>query len=45
MAMDKALGLDVSSVKLADTFTQTYAQNANKTEGTTVTTKAAGAAG
>ncbi len=45
MAMDKALGLDVSSVKLADTFTQSYAENANKTEGTTITTKAAGANG
>jgi len=44
-AMDKALGLDISKVKLADTFTQTYAQNANKLEGTSITTKAAGANG
>jgi NitT/TauT family transport system substrate-binding protein len=45
MAMDKALGMDVSSVKLSDTFTQSYAENANKTEGTTITTKPAGANG
>ncbi len=44
-AMEKVLGVDVGKVKLADTFTNTFAMKANKLEGTTVTTTPATAAG
>ena len=41
-AMEKLLGVDVSKVTLADTFTNSYAMKANKLEGTSVTTTPAG---
>jgi NitT/TauT family transport system substrate-binding protein len=44
-AMEKALGVDTSKVTLANTFTNKYAEAANKLEGTTITTKEAGANG
>jgi NitT/TauT family transport system substrate-binding protein len=44
-AMEKVLGLDVAKVNVADTFTNTYAEKANKTEGFTPQTSPAGAAG
>ena len=45
LAMEKVIGTDVSKVKLADTFTNEFAIAANKKEGFTATTPAAGAAG
>ncbi|MGN6606442.1 MAG: ABC transporter substrate-binding protein [Jatrophihabitans sp.] len=45
LAMEKIIGTDVSKVNLADTFTNTFAMQANKTEGFTPTTSPAGAAG
>jgi NitT/TauT family transport system substrate-binding protein len=44
-AMEKLLGVPVDKVTLADTFTNTYAMEANKVEGTPVTTTPAGGAG
>ena len=44
-AMEKSIGPDVSKVTLANTFTNDYATQANKTEGTNMTTTPAGAAG
>jgi NitT/TauT family transport system substrate-binding protein len=44
-AMEKANGVDTSKVKVADTFTNEYAQAANKLEGTSVTSKPAGSDG
>jgi NitT/TauT family transport system substrate-binding protein len=44
-AMEKALGVNVSKVKVGDTFTNTYALKANKLEGFTVQTTPAGSAG
>ena len=44
-AMEKSIGTDVSKVTLANTFTNDYATQANKTEGTNMTTAPAGAAG
>ncbi|MDL9980554.1 ABC transporter substrate-binding protein [Microbacterium sp. ASV49] len=44
-AMEKALGTDISSVKIANTFTQDYANAANKQLGTQITTTPAGANG
>jgi NitT/TauT family transport system substrate-binding protein len=43
--MEKVLGVDVSKVTLSNTFTNTYAEKANKLEGFTTTTTPAGAAG
>lgn len=43
--MEKALGVDVSKVKIASTFDNSYALAANKLEGFTVTSKPAGSAG
>jgi len=43
--MEKQLGLDTSKVDLSKTFTNDYAQKANKDAGTKVTTKAAGSDG
>ncbi len=43
--MEKVLGVDVSKVKLADTFTNTYALKANQLEGFKTTTTPAGADG
>jgi NitT/TauT family transport system substrate-binding protein len=43
--MEKVLGVDVSKVKVGDTFTNTYAQKANQLEGFTTTTTPAGADG
>jgi NitT/TauT family transport system substrate-binding protein len=44
-AMEKANGVDTSNVKITDTFTNDYAQAANKLEGTSVTSKPAGSDG
>jgi len=44
-AMEKANGVDTSKVKVADTFTNEYAQAANKLEGTKVTSTPAGSDG
>jgi NitT/TauT family transport system substrate-binding protein len=44
-AMEKANGVDTSKVKVADTFTNEYAQAANKLAGTSVTSKPAGSDG
>lgn len=44
-AMESALGKDVSNVKIANTFTNVYAQAANKALGEQVTTTPAGADG
>jgi NitT/TauT family transport system substrate-binding protein len=44
-AMEKVLGVDVGKVTLANTFTNTYAEKANKLEGFSTTTTPAGAAG
>jgi NitT/TauT family transport system substrate-binding protein len=44
-AMEKVIGTDVSKVTLGDTFTNEFALAANKLEGFTPTTPAAGAAG
>ena len=44
-AMEKLIGVDVNKVTIGNTFTNTYAVQANKVEGTTVTTPAAGSAG
>lgn len=43
--MEKQLGLDTSSIDLSKTFTNDFAQKANKDAGTTVTTTPAGADG
>ena len=43
--MEKQLGLDTSKVDLSKTFTNDYAQKANKDAGTKVTTKPADAKG
>ncbi|MDQ4215200.1 ABC transporter substrate-binding protein [Microbacterium sp. ASV81] len=43
--MEKQLGLDTSKVDLSKTFTNDYAQKANKDAGTKVTTTAAGSDG
>lgn len=43
--MEKTIGVDTSKVKIADTFTNKYADAANKLEGYTTTTKPAGADG
>jgi NitT/TauT family transport system substrate-binding protein len=43
--MEKVLGVDVSKVKVGDTFTNNYAQKANQLEGFTTTTTPAGADG
>lgn len=45
LAMEKQLGLDTSHVDLSKTFTNTYAEQANKTAGTSTTTTPAGADG
>ena len=44
-AMEKTIGTDVSKVTLSNTFTNTFAEQANKLEGTKITTPEAGAAG
>jgi NitT/TauT family transport system substrate-binding protein len=44
-AMEKTLGVDTSKLTYADTFTNKYAQAANKLEGFSMTTKPAGANG
>ena len=44
-AMEKTIGLDVSKVTLANTFTNEYAMKANQLEGTKMTTAPAGAEG
>ncbi len=44
-AMEKVLGVDVAKVTLANTFTNSYAQKANKLEGFKVTTAPATSAG
>ena len=44
-AMEKPIGVDVSKVNLADTFTNKYANAANKLEGYTPTTTPADSAG
>jgi len=44
-AMEKANGVDTSKVNYAGTFTNEYAQAANKLEGTTVTSSPAGSDG
>lgn len=43
--MEKTIGVDTSKVKYSDTFTNKYADAANKLEGFTPTTKPAGADG
>jgi NitT/TauT family transport system substrate-binding protein len=43
--MEQAIGVDTSNVTLADTFTNKYAQAANKLEGFTTTSTPAGADG
>jgi len=43
--MEKTIGVDTSKVKISDTFTNKYAEAANKLEGFTPTTKPAGADG
>jgi len=43
--MEKTLGVDTSKISISGTFTNKYAQAANKLEGFTTTTKPAGAAG
>ncbi len=45
LAMEKALGVNTSGVTLSDTFTNKYAQAANKLEGFTTTSTPAGADG
>ncbi len=45
LAMETAIGVNTSSVTLGTTFTNKYAQAANKLEGTTTTTTPAGADG
>ena len=45
LAMEKALGVDTSNVTLSNTFTNKYADAANKLEGTAITTTPAGADG
>ncbi|HEY2299757.1 MAG TPA: ABC transporter substrate-binding protein [Jatrophihabitans sp.] len=44
-AMEKQLGVDVSKVTIANTFTNSYAMKANKLEGFSVSTTPAGANG
>jgi NitT/TauT family transport system substrate-binding protein len=44
-AMEKVIGTDVSKVKLANTFTNTFAIKANRLEGFKTTTAPAGASG
>ncbi|BEP13665.1 ABC transporter substrate-binding protein [Acidothermaceae bacterium B102] len=44
-AMEKLIGTDVSKVTLANTFTNDFATQANKTEGTAITTTPAGPQG
>ena len=44
-AMEKLIGVDVSKVKVGDTFTNTYAMKANQLEGTKTTTTPAGSDG
>jgi NitT/TauT family transport system substrate-binding protein len=44
-AMERVLGVNVSKVNVANTFTNTYAMKANKLEGFTVQTTPAGSAG
>jgi NitT/TauT family transport system substrate-binding protein len=44
-AMEKANGVDTSKLTYADTFTNEYAQAANKLEGTSMTSTPAGSAG
>ncbi|MGH3498413.1 MAG: ABC transporter substrate-binding protein [Nocardioidaceae bacterium] len=44
-SMEKVIGVDVSKVTLGNTFTNTYAEKANKLEGFTTTTTPATAAG
>ena len=44
-AMEKANGVDTSKLTYADTFTNKYAQAANKLEGTSVTSTPAGSNG
>jgi len=44
-AMEKANGVDTSKINYGDTFTNEYAQAANKLEGTSVTSAPAGTAG
>jgi NitT/TauT family transport system substrate-binding protein len=43
--MEKTIGTDISKVSISSTFTQKYAEAANKLEGFTITTKPAGANG
>jgi NitT/TauT family transport system substrate-binding protein len=43
--MEKTIGVDTSKVKISDTFTNKYADAANKLEGFTTTTTPAGADG
>ena len=43
--MEKLIGTDVSKVTLANTFTNDFATQANKTEGTSITTTPAGPQG
>ncbi len=45
VAMEKLIGVDTSKVRIANTFTNSYAMAANKLEGTTTTTTPAGADG
>jgi NitT/TauT family transport system substrate-binding protein len=44
-AMEKVLGVDVAKVTLANTFTNSYAEKANKLEGFKMTTAPATSAG
>ena len=44
-AMEKAIGVDTSKVKISGTFSNKWADAANKLEGFTITTKPAGADG
>jgi NitT/TauT family transport system substrate-binding protein len=43
--MEKLIGVNVSKVTLANTFTNTFAMKANQVEGDTTTTTPAGADG
>ncbi|HWU45493.1 MAG TPA: ABC transporter substrate-binding protein [Humibacter sp.] len=43
--MEKTLGVDTSNIPISGTFTNKYAEAANKLEGTTITTTPAGADG
>jgi NitT/TauT family transport system substrate-binding protein len=45
LAMEKLIGVNVSKVSIANTFTNDYAVKANKLEGTSMTTSPAGSSG